>query len=278
MTISELLNLDPVTCIEPSFADLTDGAYTAFLLALEADAGLLIVDEQEEIIALALHSDDAWIAGSFVCRPPVREIIEKMEHLDLEIYQEPRDVWTAALREYYNSAIIHDFQPGIEDTREERFMSVRTLIDELWGKSSPAQCIDCCCGSGIGSSVLRDRGIAPLSYDNDPALLALGFSTGRLFPKETMWIDGTFASRYISPVEAGIGLMLGDIAPFNAGMWEQIVGELLAITGETVVTVATERELGLVAGWCRDRGREVEWFENDRDPIYDRWVCIAQPS
>lgn len=92
-----------------------------------------------------------------------------------------------------------------------------------------------------------------------------------------MWIDGTRAGDYIDdPVDAGVALMLGDISSYNASMWEEIVAELLDLSQETLITVATEPEVRQVAEWCEDAGREPEVRENDRDPIYDRWVCFSR--
>ena len=75
----------------------------------------------------------------------------------------------------------------------------------------------------------------------------------------------------------GLGLMLGDINATNAGIWERIVQDLLALSRTTVITVVTEREALRVDHWCRDVGRKSEVFENPRHPFLDRWVCLADP-
>ena len=75
----------------------------------------------------------------------------------------------------------------------------------------------------------------------------------------------------------GLGLMLGDINATNAGIWERIVQDLLALSRTTVITVVTEREALRVDHWCRDVGRKSEVFENPRHPFLDRWVCSAEP-
>jgi hypothetical protein len=127
----------------------------------------------------------------------------------------------------------------------------------------------------VGSLVLRDLGFSPLSYDNDGALLALGLSTGRLRPEETMWLDATKTSQYLRPVPKGIGIMMGEINAFSEEMWHQIVGELFAVTDEALITVGTEPEAKLVREWGGEMGRKVEIAENPADPIYDIWVCRA---
>jgi hypothetical protein len=117
----------------------------------------------------------------------------------------------------------------------------------------------------------------PVSYDNQPAQLALGFLRGNLEADETCCIDATIASRYIEPAEYGTGLMLGDINGTNAGIWEQIVRELLMLSQNTVITVVSEREIRRVGRWCRENDRDVEIFENTRHPLFDHWVCSAHP-
>ncbi len=276
MTIDTLLELDGLTCVEPSFADLTDDYYTTLITDAEAGDARLLVDEHENPIAVAVLSEESWYVASFAFRAPTIGVIELMERTGGDIYQQPRSAWITALREYYSAEIIKEFPPAPEDTREERQEMTGALLNDIWENEKPGFCLDCCCGSGIGSSALRQSAITPLAYDNDPALLALGFKSGRLLPAETMWIDATQAQNYTDPAPAGIGLMLGDIRPYNAPMWEEIVSALLGLTEETVITVATEPEIRLIENWCTSAERSVEIFENERDPIYDRWVCIAR--
>ncbi|NYT06255.1 MAG: hypothetical protein GKC04_07835, partial [Methanomicrobiales archaeon] len=107
------------------------------------------------------------------------------------------------------------------------------------------------------------------------ALLSLGLARGRLLPEDTLWIDGTEASVFCPPADRAVGLMLGDIQPFTAGIWEAIVGELLALSEETLFSAATEPEIRMIGAWCSARGRNTRIFEHERDLIYDRWVCVA---
>ena len=115
-----------------------------------------------------------------------------------------------------------------------------------------------------------------LAYDNDPALLALGLTRGRLAPSDTMCIDAQEASCYVTPVPLGAAFMAGEIYSYNTGLWEPIITGLLALTDETLITVGTEAEAARVEGWCKEEGRDTEVFENQRDPIYDRWCCVAR--
>jgi hypothetical protein len=47
------------------------------------------------------------------------------------------------------------------------------------------------------------------------------------------------------------------------------------LTGKTLITVATGKESMLIRKWCENAGRTPEIFENENDPIYDRWVCLC---
>jgi hypothetical protein len=151
---------------------------------------------------------------------------------------------------------------------------VKALVQSVWGSPEPGTvCLDCCCGSGVGSRILRESGFAPISFDNDSSLLSLGLSKKRLLPGETMLIDATVAGRYTSNEPHGLGLMFGDINPFTAELWEQITAEIISLTETTLITVGTEKEARMVEEWVKARGRNVTVFENKRDIIYDRWVC-----
>jgi hypothetical protein len=276
MTINEILEVEGLRCIEPSFADLADDIYTPAAIEMEAEEGRLLLDEEEYPLALALKGTEGWEVVSFIARPPNVSVIEKIEEVGGDVYQASRDDWTTALRRYYNEMIADEIHPPIEDTRPGRMEEIRDLLREIWPEPSDAVCLDCCSGSGVGSAALRDLGMRPLAYDNDAALLALGFATGRLDTASTMCIDATVASDYLDPASRGIGMMFGDITSFNADMWEQIVCELIALSDETVITVATEPEIRMIETWCRREGCEIEIFEHTRDPIYDRFVCVAR--
>jgi hypothetical protein len=126
----------------------------------------------------------------------------------------------------------------------------------------------------MGSAVLREIGIDSLAYDNDPTLLALGLSKGRLVPEETMLIDATLAGHYLRPAELGLALMAGTINDFTALIWRSIIKELVDLTAETMVTVESEKEAELVKMWALGEQRKVRVFENQNDRFYDRWVCI----
>ena len=273
MKAAEILGVDAVRFVEPAFAALTDAGFNTLLAETPGEEGRLLVDEHEEPVALAIRGADGWTAGSFLCRNPSLAVIERFETVCGEIFQEDRAVWAAAVREYYSTALLAEVPPSMEDLNPKRRGILSDLIREFWGPSSGGTCLDACCGSGVGSLVLRDLGYAPLSYDNDETLLCRGLTEHRLLPEETMWLDATIASRYIKPVPKGIGIMMGEINSFSQEMWQSIVSELFSLSRETLITVGTEPEALLIRSWGEELGRHVEVAENPKDPIYDRWVC-----
>jgi hypothetical protein len=273
---AEILGVDEVIFVEPQFAMLPDPRYNVTLALSGGDEGRLLLDENEDPIALAFRNGDCWVTGSFLCRNPSATLIEKFETMNGEIYQEDRALWASAVREYYSTAILTDVPPSIEDLNPKRRGILGNLIEGFWGSGSGEACVDCCCGSGVGSLVLRDLNYTPLSYDNDETLLSRGLVEKRLLPEETMWIDARIASHYTGPVPKGIGIMMGEINSFSQDMWQQIVSELFAVSKETLITVGTEPEALLIRDWGADLGRDVTVTENPADPIYDLWVCRSQ--
>jgi len=275
MRATEILGVDEVRFIEPSFADLTDNHFTTMLASFPGDQARLLIDEQEDPLALAFHNDGEWNVGTFLCRKPSAAAIERFEEVNGEIYQEERTIWAAAVREYYSLQIAQDIRPSAEDLNPARKAILEEVISGTWGRGTGGTCLDFCCGSGVGSQVLRTLGYSPLSCDNDASLLSLGLSTKRLVPEETMCIDATIASEYLDPVQKGIGIMMGDINPFMQDLWQQLVSELFALTDETLITVGKQVEADLIRSWGEAMERTIEVRENPQDPTYDRWVCIA---
>ena len=217
MKAEDILGIQGFRFVEPTFADMTDDIWTDVLISAEGDQGRLLVDEKEDPVAMALSNGHSWNAGSFHLRKPTVTLIERFEETAGEIWQEDRAVWAEAVREYYSLDITNSIQPAMEDMNLERPGIVKELVMRVWGSPEAATvCLDCCCGSGVGSRVLRESGFAPLSFDNDSSLLSLGLSKQRLLPGETMLIDARVADRYVSNAPYGLGLMFGDINPFTA--------------------------------------------------------------
>lgn len=274
MRVADILEVEGCRLIEPSFADLTLDSCTDYLFQIRADEARLLVDEDEEVIALALHDGRGWHVASFLYRDPNLAVIDYFEAIGGDIYQERRETWASAVREYYSMELLETTSPALEDLRPGRVEYIRDLLQEVWGDRSGELCLDCCCGSGVGTAALRAGGLRAIAYDNDPTLLALGLSKGRLLPSDTICIDAREADRYITDAPLGIILMAGEIYPYNASLWQDIITTLLDLTDETLVTLGTEEEAAMVESWCA--GRDTRVFENRRDPLYDRWCCVSR--
>ncbi len=275
MRAAEILGVDTVRFIEPSFSELTNAVFNDLLAGLPGDEARLLIDEREEPLALAFHDGGSWTAGTFICRRPSVAAIEHFEELPGEIYQEDRSRWVTAVREHFSNGITANVSPAIDDMNRDRPLIIEDLIRRTWGRGTGETCLDFCCGSGAGSSVLRSLGYTPLSCDNDPALLSRGFASGRLLPEETICIDATRASDYLDPVPRAIAVMMGEINLHSQELWQQLVSQIFSLAGEVLITVGTEPEAGLIRKWGEEMGKKVMVSENPKDPIYDRWVCVS---
>ncbi len=276
MKILKIMELPEVEFNEPTFNVLPDEAFTSMLLGDVADQARLVVDDQDWPLALALHTDGKWKATNFILRTPVVDAVERFEELDGEIVRTTQDEWMRATREYYALDLQRTTAPALEDYSAERASLVRSLLDDVWGDRKGATCLDCGCGSGMGASILREIGLTPLAFDNDPTLLSLGLSKGRLHPEETMWIDASLLGHYIRPTELGLALMAGSINDFTSLIWRAILHELMDLSEETMVTVETEKEAQLVRMWALGAGKKADISENQRDTFYDRWVLLIR--
>jgi len=197
MKIHELLGISGCTLVEPTFAELTDDFFMEPLLSMEADEGRLLLDEVENPLAIAFHNPvGGWYAATFLFRPITGAAIEHFEEIGGDLWQETRESWLSAVREYYSDEIQAYVPAAMEDLPPDRPEKIRDLIKEVWGDRGGQCCLDCCSGSGVGTAALRECGMRALAYDNDPALLSLGLSRGRLCPAETMCIDARAAPAY----------------------------------------------------------------------------------
>jgi len=273
MRAAVLLDLDEVSFLEPNYERLADDSFTGMLVGMKATEARLLISEDEWPLALALKNGKEWKCGSFILRKPSEAVVEKVEELDGELFQEERVEWEAAVREYYSLQIARQVPPSVEDFNPRRAESIASLLKERWGEVEGDVCVDACCGSGAGSTALRSMGMIPLSYDNDPGLISLGLRSGRLLPEETVCIDGMKVSRLLKPAHFGVLLMAGDINPHNQLIWRILVNEVLELTENTVLTVGTEKEAGFLEQWAQAKGRQTEVFENTREAFYDNWVC-----
>ncbi len=259
--------------LEQSYEQMLDDRFTEEVRLIDATEGRMLIDENEWPLSLAVKTPKGWRATSFLLRKPRVEIVERYETLGGEILQTDKAEFAAAMREHFSERLLQQVRPAIEDFSPERCTAVQELIMEAWGERIGKGCLDVACGSGLGSAALRQLGLVPISFDNDPGLLALGMRTGRLMPEGTMCIDATRASILVPPAPLGLVLMAGTLNNFNEHVWKAIVWETLKLTAETLISVETQQEAERVKGWAVAKNREVRLFENNRDAFYDRWVC-----
>jgi len=276
MKLFDILGLPKVDLIEPAFNVLPDESYTNNLLALPADKAVLVVDEEEWPVALAVRTEQGWKGTNFILRGPTVEVVERYEELGGELRETTQESWMRATREHYSLALQRATPPSMEDFSPERASLVKRLIKKTWGEADGEVCLDCGCGSGMGAAVLRDLGFSSLAYDNDPSLLSLGLSKGRLLPEETMLIDASLATHYVRPSEYGLALMAGTINEYTTLVWKGILKELMDLCRETMVTVESQKEADLVRLWALGAGRRARVLENLNDAFYDRWICLIE--
>jgi hypothetical protein len=259
--------------LESSYEQMLEDRFTAEVGLIEASESRLLIDEDEWPLSFAVKTPNGWKATSFLLRKPKVEIVERYEKIGGEIFQTDRAEFAAAMREHFSERLLQQVVPAREDFSPERCAYVQELISQEWGERVGQGCLDVACGSGLGSAALRQLGMVPIAYDNDPGLLVLGMRAGRLMPEGTMCIDATRASAFAPKAPLGLVLMAGSINNFNEYVWKPIVAETLKLTLKTIVTVETEQEAKRVKEWCKVNGHSVKLFENNRDPFYDRWVC-----
>lgn len=277
-SVAEMLELDAVRFLEPDYASLVNGGEPGVLICEAksvAGGARMLIDEEENPVLFAVRAGDEWVGTSWSFRTPTESEFALFVAVDGDVYQEPRCAIDDALRANFAEILREEIAPAREDLPPDRIAKVRDLLQEVWGSAAPGLCLDACAGSGIGSMIIREMGGRPIAYDNDPALLALGLASGRLTPESTVCIDGTAASAYLPDADRGMGIMFGQMYVYTQDIWRPIVEELVGITAETLITVATEEEAHWVREWAKGVDRVLDIWENDRDPIYDRWVCFG---
>ncbi|HJJ33995.1 MAG TPA: hypothetical protein O0X19_06460 [Methanocorpusculum sp.] len=277
--LSAMIDAEALHFIEPDYSALVNNGEPGVLIreaSPEKNGARILLDTEGNPLLFAVKNAGEWYATGWLFRDPSAEELELFGNADGTFYEEERGEIESAFREEFSSRIAKTVTAVGEDLTEHRIEMIRSLLAEKFGTNlSGTTCIDACCGSGIGSSVMRSFGAKPLAYDNDEELLALGFSCGRLKTDEAVCIDGRIASAYMPDADYGVGIMFGQMYSYTKEIWQPIVEELAGITKKTLITVATEEEAHWVQEWAAGVGRDLKISENPRDPIYDRWVCFG---
>ena len=277
-TLSTMIEVEDLRFIEPDYASLINNGEPGVLIC-EAEpvrnGTKILIDENENPLLFAVKNAGEWRATSWQFRDPTAEELALFEATDGDLYQESRVRIEDACRAHFAEIIRQEIPPAGDDLPADRVEKVRNLIHEMWGTSISGIALDACAGSGIGSMILREMGAHPIAYDNDPELLSLGMASGRIHPDGLACIDAKIASAYLPDAEYGVGIMFGQIYVYTQDIWKPIVEELAGITEKTLITVATEDEAHWVKEWAEGVGKTLDIMENERDPIYDRWVCFG---
>lgn len=275
MQLAEFFEVNEVRLVEPLFSDLCYREMDELLLRIPAEKNRILIDETDEVLSVAIESPDGVLQAScFHLRSMSDELLNRLEEMDGEIFQVSRADFEDTIRAYYSADLLSSHDTAPDDLNPERLEITRDLLKSAIGDNSGISCLDCCCGTGIGSLLLKEMDLNPLAYDNDDALLVRGLKEKRLSPERTMWIDGRLLDNYLTaPVDYAFGFMFGEIQPFNQDTWEEIISAICAVSERVLLTVGTEQEADIIGGWMKNDGLDPEIWENDRDPIYDRWVC-----
>lgn len=277
-TLSTMIEVEDLRFIEPDYASLVNNGEPGVLIC-EAEpvknGTKILIDENENPLLFAVKNAGEWRATSWLFRDPTAEELALFEATDGDLYQEPRSRIEDACRAHFAEIIRQEIPPAGDDLPADRVEKVRDLIHEMWGTSISGIALDACAGSGIGSMILREMGGHPIAYDNDPELLSLGMASGRIHPEGLACIDAKIASAYLPDAEYGVGIMFGQMYVYTQDIWRPIVEELAGITEKTLITVATEDEAHWVKEWAAGVGKALDIMENERDPVYDRWVCLG---
>jgi hypothetical protein len=277
MKITEILELENLSLVEPSFSDLLYQEMDELMFQNPGKDGKILVDEDENPVLFAKEDDDGTWTGCFTLfRKPSLPLIDLFEQFEWDMYQETTMTILDAVRDYYSTILCNSVLAGPDDLNPARVRSIDSLIQKTIGTDSGEACLDCCCGTGVGSMVMEQHAMHPIAYDNDESLLVRGITSGRLRPERTMWIDGRQISQFlIEPVSFTCGFMVGELHSFNSHIWQEIITAASKVSERVLFTTGTEPEIIQVKNWVMSTGKKVEIFESDFDPIYDRWVCYS---
>ena len=102
MKAAEILELESLTFAERSFADLADPDSALPAFYRRPDDGRLLVDEKEDLLAVAFRWDERWIVANYLYHPVHEEAIDLFEGTGGDLFMKEREVWARAVREYYS--------------------------------------------------------------------------------------------------------------------------------------------------------------------------------
>jgi len=141
--------------------------------------------------------------------------------------------------------------------------------------------LEICCGNGMSTLGLYEKGIVPLSVDINAEDVCIGLAHGVLKPEKTIVMDATALSKNLDAetFDTVIGFMIGTIYEFNKELWFSIAGEALKMLkqgGFLLLTLRAEHEAVWVADYLKSLGVAGEIIDNrDNETNYDEWIYFA---
>ncbi len=138
--------------------------------------------------------------------------------------------------------------------------------------------LEICCGNGMSTLPLRDKGYDPLTIDIDKCQICQGLEHNVLDPSRTIVLDATRLSLFFpeNSFDTVAGFMLGTIYPFNRELWEGMIVEAARVLkpgGMILLTVNKKEELEILRSALDKSYIKGELIDNtDEKGIYDQWI------
>lgn len=307
MLIHDILELDPdieIYFIEESYASLKNNNLSLHYLENICQAPPEIVngieDENGEIIGLVLFNPETeetppfWAVFtnlvSSIHGPNKESEIFSSAAGALELnrrFKTTRKDLNHAIMEYYSLALVERklcdncisaLEPYEMVYIESRNSRLKEILDkyELQGDM-----LEICCGNGMSTLPLHDKGFVPLTVDNDKCQICQGLEHKVLDPRRTIVLDATRLSDFFpeNTFDVITGFMMGTIYPFNSDIWKRMMVEsvkVLRTGGKILLTVNKKEELEILKNALEKAGVKGEMVDNTDDGgIYDQWIYVG---
>ena len=304
MLIHKILGLpenENVCFVEESFAALKNNTLTlAYLENIRKDPDALvsgIKDENDNIIGLVLINPESEESESFhaiftniISSGPIPNDSSRI-FSGIVKDMKPQNSYNTTIREF-NEAVIEYFSVELVNRHlcenchvnkepynmvyiESRNARLNGILDRY---KLQGRILEICCGNGMSTLPLHNRGYDPISIDYDKCQICQGLEHGVLDPKRTIVIDATRLCEFFNEnsFDTIVGFMLGTIYPFNKSIWEKMMAEsmkLLKPQGMILLTVNKKEEIEILKNALEINGIHGQLIDNtDGKGIYDQWV------
>jgi len=307
MLIHDILGIEPaenIYFVEESYASLKNNEISLqYLENIKQDPEAIIEgisDENGEMIGLILLNreteDSPEFRAIFTNLISSKPIPNQSSRLFAGIANEVKlnRVHNTAGREFHEAIIEYYSRKLVErelcenchiqkepynmvyiDSRNDRLNSILDKYELKGG------ILEICCGNGMSTLPLHNKGYRPLAIDNDKCQICQGFEHNALDPKRTILLDATRLSEYFkeNSFDTIVGFMLGTIYSFNRGLWERMMVEAVNVLkpgGMMLLTVNKKEEMVILKDALdklRINGKMVD--NTDNRGIYDQWIYVG---